>query len=221
MDQGLLNQSRFSGVKFFVLGDEEIKRGSAAQIFNTTKFNDREPIPDGLYDSRLGTLNSNYTCATCRKDVYKCIGHYGNYQLHYPLAQHQYVKFVQKNMNLICNRCYHYIINPDLRYTNGTLVYKDHPKFIGGVNATYNNILSYMYDKKTSKSTKPIYCDYCNNVDKYLANNSDLKKFYPQFIQPSYKKIKLYDNDTFDKFLTLEELTDFRPESKRYVSNTK
>ena len=220
--QSILNISDISAVEFYVMGDEAVEKGATVKVTNTSQFNDKTPVDGGLYDIRMGTINYNIPCGTCNKLVDKCPGHFGYRRMNYPIAHHIYSKYINKNMNLICIHCHRYIINPELKYGNGKLVYHDHPMYAQtGVNPDYNDILSYMYDKKTSKQTKAIYCDYCNRVDKFLATNTDLKKFSPFVIQPVYKKTKLTGSENFDKFLTLEEYSEFRAESKKYVPNNK
>lgn len=220
----ILSSSDIKGVEFYVLGDNAVEKLATAKIVNTSQFNDKAPIDGGLYDIRMGTINMNIPCGTCKRWVDKCPGHPGYHPLNYPIIHHIYAKYIPKNMNLICIHCNRYIVNPALKYANGKYVYWDHPKYMTepGVKPNYNAIISYMYDKKTSKNTKAIYCDYCNRVDDFLKSGQDLKKFTPFVIQPIYKKAaKVINSDAFDKFLTLEEFSEFRAESKKYVPNNK
>lgn len=220
----LHHANSFEGIEFYVLGDEDVKKLATAKITSTAQFNDKEPVTGGLYDPRMGTINMNVACATCKRWVDKCPGHPGYHPLNYPLVHHIYSKYVQKNMSITCIHCNKYIINPDLKYKNGQLVYADHPKNLvaPGVKPDYNDILSYIYDKKTSKQSKAIYCDYCNKVQEYLDRDNELKKFLPHITQPAYKKARVNDKlEAFDKFFTLEELSEFRSESKKYVANVR
>jgi len=221
--QTILNSSDIRGVSFYVLGDAAVEKIATAIITNTSQFNDKLPVEGGLYDIRMGTINMNIPCGTCNRWVDKCPGHPGYHPLNYPIVHHIYAKYIPKNMNLICIHCNRYIVNPVLRYANGNLVYHDHPMYMiePGVKPDYNAVLSYMYDKKTSKQTKAVYCDYCNRVDKYLSSGNDLKKFSPFIVQPVYKKAKIGGSEAFEKFLTLEEYSEFRFEQKKYVPNNK
>lgn len=234
MEADILNYSPFEKVGFFVSGDDYLRKISAVQIFGAGKFNDRNPVQDGLYDARMGTISPNYSCATCKKSNTECIGHFGFYALSYPIVQNIYAKFIPKNMNVICNHCFRYIMDPDLKYQDGTRVYSDHPGINGStsigtsvantdtdITGSYNEIINYIHNQKTKKSSKPVYCDYCNNVQRYLANNTDLKKFVPSIIQPNYQKVKFDSRADTDKFLVLEERSEFRDNNHGYVSNKK
>lgn len=219
MEADILNYSPFEKVEFFVSGDEYLEKISAVQVFSTVKFTDGNPQQDGLYDARMGTINQKYSCATCKKSNAECIGHFGRYELKYPLVQNIYAKFIPKNMNIICNRCFKYVMDPQLKYQDGTYVYADHPGLSG--TRSYGDIINYIYHQKTKKSSKPVYCDYCNNVERYLLNNSDLKKFMPALIQPNYQKVKFDSKNDTDKFLVLEERAEFHDSNRGYVSNKK
>jgi DNA-directed RNA polymerase II subunit RPB1 len=221
MQGDLLNHADgYEAIEFYVLGDEDIKRTSTAQIYNTAQFSDKKPIQDGLYDPRMGTVSLHYDCAICCKKVDECPGHNSYYALQYPYTQFIYSKYVYKNICIVCIHCHKYLMNPDLQFKDGTFVYQDHPKF--SKNHSYNDILSYIYDKKTAKSRKAIYCDYCNQIDVYLREEENLKKYIPRVIQPAYTKTRLADkSEKFDKLLVIEEKTEFQTELKKYVVNTK
>jgi DNA-directed RNA polymerase II subunit RPB1 len=213
----ILNYSKCDKTTFFVSGDDNISNTAAVQVFTNAKFNDRKPIVDGLYDSRMGTLNNSYVCGTCKHNNTECIGHIGRYLLNTSIVQFIYTKYISKCMNIECARCYKIIMNPELKYSDGTYVYPDHPVHNAEV-LDFNDIISYIHDQKTKKASRPNYCDYCNNLDKYLSTNTNLKKFYPTTVQPQYKKIKV-QMDLADKLLVLEERTEFRDESKGYITN--
>jgi DNA-directed RNA polymerase II subunit RPB1 len=243
MSADILNYSSLDKVVFFVAGDEYLEKTAAVQVFTTDKFNDRVPIQDGLYDARMGTISPNYNCGTCKQLNTKCVGHFGRYLLSYPLVQNIYAKYIPKNMNIICNRCYRYVMDPYMKYQDGSYVYADHPihrrsrsdlsestdidstergenKDVDVSISGYNDIINYIHHNKTKKSTKPVYCDYCNQTERYLANNANLKSFNPTFIQPNYQKVK-FDSKNEERIIVLEERTEFRDESKGYVSNKK
>jgi DNA-directed RNA polymerase beta' subunit len=243
MSADILNYSSLDKVVFFVAGDEYLEKTAAVQVFTTDKFNDQVPIQDGLYDARMGTISPNYNYGTCKQLNTKCVGHFGRYLLSYPLVQNIYAKYIPKNMNIICNRCYRYVMDPYMKYQDGSYVYADHPihrrsrsdlsestdidstergenKDVDVSISGYNDIINYIHHNKTKKSTKPVYCDYCNQTERYLANNANLKSFNPTFIQPNYQKVK-FDSKNEERIIVLEERTEFRDESKGYVSNKK
>ena len=211
--------SAIESVRFSVLNDDKVPDLAAVRVSTTDQFKGSLPVPHGLYDAHMGTTNMNYPCATCTRYVNKCPGHYGYHPLNYPLVHAIYDKYIKKNMDIICCHCCKYIMNPDLKFANGNLVYPDHPR--NNPKATYEDILFYIVDQKTGKQSKAAYCDYCNRVDTYVTDESELKKFNPFKTQPHYKFARGKAGDDLDRFFVLEEMSEFNPATKNYISNIK
>lgn len=157
--------SKISAVEFYPLSEDEIKERAVVAVTNKNQFNDKGPEPHGIYDSRMGTIYSRYDCATCEQGVRKCIGHWGRYELKYPVCYPIYVATAIKFLKVICVYCFRFIMNPD----------KPEYKYV--TQSKVDNALNFILEAKVNKgdSKKKIFCDYCNEG----RNNI-------QFVQPKY-----------------------------------
>ena len=102
---------------------------AAVEVTSTAQITKNNPESGGLYDPAMGPIAYTYDCGSCRKSVNNCPGHNGFYRLKYPLIQHLTSKFVIKFLNIICIRCFKIILDPDIKYSNGTYYY---PEFHDG-----------------------------------------------------------------------------------------
>jgi len=93
-------------IKFGLLSPDEIRRMSAARIITADTYDeDGLPIPSGLMDQRLGTIEPGQRCQTCGNLVSNCIGHFGHIELARPVIHVGYAKKVLKVLRSICPEC--------------------------------------------------------------------------------------------------------------------
>jgi DNA-directed RNA polymerase II subunit RPB1 len=212
----LNNPDCFKGVELSLLSDEFILKNSAVKIMTTAQFNKDAPESGGSYDRAMGTISYSYNCSSCNKGVNDCPGHYGHYELKYPLVQISTKKKIIKNINLICIRCNRFIIDPNIKTLDGEYLYSGlHKGF-----TKYEIIMEYVCKKKVNKTSKPNYCDYCNNLQQELNNGVNIKNFMPSYIQPLYRQVKKGFGDLY----VLEELSRFAEKGdkkKSYTQNSK
>lgn len=62
---------------FFLMSPEEIIQQSVCHVTNTSIFRYDNPCPNGLMDTRMGTTDRRYRCATCKRGQ-SCPGHFGH-----------------------------------------------------------------------------------------------------------------------------------------------
>jgi len=93
-------------IKFGLLSPDEIRKMSAARIITADTYDeDGLPIPSGLMDQRLGTIEPGQRCQTCGNLVSNCMGHFGHIELARPVIHVGYAKKVLKVMRSICPEC--------------------------------------------------------------------------------------------------------------------
>lgn len=93
-------------IKFGLLSPNEIRKMSAARIITADTYDeDGLPIPSGLMDQRLGTIEPGQRCQTCGNLVSNCMGHFGHIELARPVIHVGYAKKVLKVMRSICPEC--------------------------------------------------------------------------------------------------------------------
>ncbi|MHA1468446.1 MAG: DNA-directed RNA polymerase subunit A', partial [Promethearchaeota archaeon] len=93
-------------IKFGLLSPDEIRKMSAARIITADTYDeDGLPIPSGLMDQRLGTIEPGQRCQTCGNLVSNCMGHFGHIELARPVIHVGYSKKVLKVLRSICPEC--------------------------------------------------------------------------------------------------------------------
>ena len=93
-------------IKFGLLNPDEIRKMSAARIITADTYDeDGLPIPSGLMDQRLGTIEPGQRCQTCGNLVSNCMGHFGHIELARPVIHVGYAKKVLKVLRSICPDC--------------------------------------------------------------------------------------------------------------------
>ena len=101
-------------IKFGLLSPDEIRKMSAARIITADTYDeDGLPIPSGLMDQRLGTIEPGQRCQTCGNLVSNCMGHFGHIELARPVIHVGYAKKVLKVLRSICPECSKLMLTDD------------------------------------------------------------------------------------------------------------
>ncbi|MCS6788376.1 MAG: DNA-directed RNA polymerase subunit A', partial [Aigarchaeota archaeon] len=84
-----------AAIKFGLLSPEMIRSMAVAEISNPETYDeDGAPIPTGVMDPRLGTLEPGQRCKTCGNTYLNCPGHFGYIDLAVPVVHIGYVKII-------------------------------------------------------------------------------------------------------------------------------
>eukprot|EP00042_Codosiga_hollandica_P057788 m.860721 g.860721 ORF g.860721 m.860721 type:complete len:1728 (-) comp59680_c0_seq2:58-5241(-) len=95
---------QLSGVSFGRYGAEEIRKLSVVAITNPISFDDlNHPVPQGLYDRKMGSADPLEPCITCSLMPRHCPGHMGHIEL--PLVVYNPMLFRQFNQ-LLASFCW-------------------------------------------------------------------------------------------------------------------
>lgn len=93
-------------IKFGLLSPEEIRKISATRIITADTYDeDGLPIPSGLMDQKLGTIEPGQRCATCGNRVGQCLGHFGHIELARAVIHVGFAKLILKILRAICPEC--------------------------------------------------------------------------------------------------------------------
>ena len=97
-------------VQFSLLSPEEIKGQATCQIIDHTLYVTSQdgvstPSPGGLYDLKMGAIDSNVICETCEQRSSLCPGHFGYIQLAAPVFHMHFMSRILKLLKCICFRC--------------------------------------------------------------------------------------------------------------------
>ncbi|MFB0551014.1 MAG: DNA-directed RNA polymerase subunit A' [Nitrososphaeria archaeon] len=103
-----------AAVKFGVLSPDTIRKMSVAQIQTPDTYDeDGVPIPTGVMDPRLGTLEPGQRCRTCGNTYLGCPGHFGNIELPVPVIHVGFVKIILKLLRSTCRSCGRIVLSDD------------------------------------------------------------------------------------------------------------
>ncbi|MEJ2249924.1 MAG: DNA-directed RNA polymerase subunit A' [Candidatus Lokiarchaeota archaeon] len=101
-------------IKFGLLSPDEIRKMSSARIITADTYDeDGLPIPSGLMDQRLGTIEPGQRCQTCGNLVSNCMGHFGHIELARPVIHVGYAKKVLKVLRSVCPECSRLMLSQD------------------------------------------------------------------------------------------------------------
>jgi DNA-directed RNA polymerase beta' subunit len=101
------------GIQFSIASPEDIVKRSVAEVLTNQTFDGQEPVPNGLFDPRMGVIENNKRCLTCEQKNTFCPGHFGHIVLAKPVFYHQFWKYVQKVVQCVCFRCSKLLLAPD------------------------------------------------------------------------------------------------------------
>ncbi|MEM3736706.1 MAG: DNA-directed RNA polymerase subunit A' [Candidatus Bathyarchaeia archaeon] len=93
-------------IKFGVQSPQEIRKLSVVELQEADTYDeDGAPIPMGLMDERMGTLEPRTRCKTCGNPPAKCPGHFGHIELVTPVIHTGFTKIIHELLNLFCSEC--------------------------------------------------------------------------------------------------------------------
>ena len=97
--------SKIIGIQFSILSTEEIRNGSVAEINNRDTYVNNKPVIGGLFDPRMGVLESGLICPTDGLNNIETPGYFGHIELSRPVYYIQYLTTVIKILRCTCIKC--------------------------------------------------------------------------------------------------------------------
>ena len=78
---------------------------SVCHIETDRTFESGRPVPGGLLDLRLGTIDRLWKCTSCGMDQTECPGHFGHIELAKPMYHLSFINNVLKTLRCVCFSC--------------------------------------------------------------------------------------------------------------------
>lgn len=103
--------SKIVGVQFSILSADEIKSLSVAEIGSKDTYTNNKPVPGGLFDIRMGVIDSGVLCPIDGLDHMTTPGYFGHLTLARPVFYIQYLGTVLKILKSVCFKCSKLLIN--------------------------------------------------------------------------------------------------------------
>ena len=104
--------SHIDKVKFSVLSPETILKRSVCEINEATLYDTNgNPKKNSLFDTRMGVIDRDKICHTCKQDNVRCPGHFGHIRLASPVYIIQFKDYLKKILQCTCIQCGHLLVD--------------------------------------------------------------------------------------------------------------
>ena len=107
------NVSKIIGIQFSILSPEEILNGSVANITSKETYIGNKPVIGGIFDPRLGVLDTNLICPTDGLTMMQSPGYFGHIVLATPVFYIQYLNTILKILRCVCFKCSKLLISKE------------------------------------------------------------------------------------------------------------
>lgn len=91
--------------RFQVQSDQTRLKLSRARVQNPELFIGTSPVPDGLFNSKMGTTDQRYLCSSCGHRRKKCQGHPGHIALKDPTTNPLFISEARRWERVVCLTC--------------------------------------------------------------------------------------------------------------------
>lgn len=105
--------SSIKGIQFCILSAENIVSRSVAEIYKSETYNGNDPVPNGIFDPRMGVIDHNKVCITCQKKNTFCPGHFGHIVLAKPVFHIHFFNIVRNVLKCVCFRCSNLLVDAE------------------------------------------------------------------------------------------------------------
>lgn len=149
------------GIKFGIWSPSEIRKYSVVEVQTADTYDeDGAPIPSGLMDGRLGTLEPRQRCKTCGNTAARCPGHFGHIELAVPVIHVGFAKTIHELLTVTCRNCGRILI-PDHRIQAIKEKMAQLKELLGTVPESF-------YDVVKREAKKASICPHCGTQQKTI-----------------------------------------------------
>lgn len=97
--------SRIIGIQFGMLSPEEIEKNAVVEVKTRNTYDNNKPLPEGLFDPRMGILEPGLICPTDGLTYIETPGYFGCIKLAKPVLFVQHIKDIVKIAKCVCFKC--------------------------------------------------------------------------------------------------------------------
>jgi len=109
--ENIIHLDNIYSVQLGIFSDEEIKNGSVCEILSQVPYDGSEPVPNGLFDQRMGVIEEGRICETCLNRSELCPGHFAHIELPLPVFHVQFLEYIPKLLRCVCYRCSNILVD--------------------------------------------------------------------------------------------------------------
>jgi DNA-directed RNA polymerase beta' subunit len=96
---------KIKGIQFALYSPQDILDNAVCEITTIDLYERNEPKFNGLFDIRMGVIDSSYLCGTCSGSVSDCQGHFGCIKLVKKCYVPHYIKTILRLVQVVCVKC--------------------------------------------------------------------------------------------------------------------
>lgn len=183
--RGDLAPKRISHIQFGILSPEEMQRVAEFQVSSRELFTmpSRKPAHGGCLDPRLGISDKVSSCATCKKKLVDCAGHFGYIKLALPVFHIGFFRHTLNLLQCICKSC-----------SRVLLVESERQKYLAKMRNPKTDALAKgaLFKKVSAACKKVRHCPHCtkfNGTVKKITGAPTLRIIHEQFKEKSGKLV--------------------------------
>ena len=172
-----LAPKKISHLQFSLLSPAEMQRLAEFQVWCPQLFSmpARTPSVGGCLDPRLGVSDKISTCATCKRKLVDCAGHYGYIKLALPVFHIGFLKHTLQILQCICKTCSRVLLSEE-----------DRQQYLRRMRNPRTDVLAKQaaMKKLIEKCKKARSCHYCNSTNgtvKRVSGVSTLKIVHEKY----------------------------------------
>jgi len=152
-------------VKFNFMNEEDVLKFSVVEVTDTRLSG---PLPNSLYDLRMGPIDNKETCETCESNCKECPGHFGYIKLNAKIPHPLRSKTILEYLTLFCNKCHRLMMTKEKLFLLGYNKYKGESKYKLIYSFVVNNV-------KVCPHCETVTPSYSCVDDKYMMEMRDSK----------------------------------------------
>ncbi len=148
--------TQVKSVQFGILSPTDILKRSVVEVITDKTYQGNQPVPGGVFDARMGVVESGKVCPTCKHTNLQCQGHFGHIRLSRPAYLYQFLDYIQHILGCVCLNCSRFYLETSMPLEEITTALADLSgldklKLLRTMTADYKKSLR-------SKKTEPSLC---------------------------------------------------------------
>lgn len=172
-----LAPKKISHLQFGLLSPLEMQRLAEFQVTSVQLYSmpSRTPAPGGCLDPRLGVSDKVSTCATCKRKLEDCAGHFGYIKLGLPCFHIGYLRHTLHILYCICKTCSRVLLGDEERQIF-LAKFRNPTTDILAKNSTLKKVVD-----KCKKMRSCPHCGAANGTVKKITGAPTLKIVHKQY----------------------------------------
>ena len=202
-------------IQFGISSPEEIIRQSVCHI-DSSKLNG----PGTVYDPKMGSMEQDELCISCKLSPKECPGHFGHIELKTFVLHPMYMRYITNFLKCICVKCFRVVLTEDHLNLDGIIRSHGDTRFekcverLEKVDACYHCGCpkpKITFQQKTS--------DICMKFKekKIILSDRDVKKYFDNLPDEDVSLLGFNPNEMHPKNLVLSVLPVIPPRARPYV----